>query len=106
MVNITPETPEQTKVFTMIVMLLGVGVYGYVIGNVTNLLNRLDMSKAIHQNKMHRLHNFLHYRRVPNVYKTKSLNYYDYLFDNRMGFKEEYYPQRSTSYITSRDLFP
>lgn len=85
--DITPETPEQT-VFTMAVMLLGVGVYGYVIGNVTTLLNRLDMSKAIYQNKIHRLHNFLHYRRVPNSTQSKIFQYYEYLFDNRMGFDE------------------
>ena len=85
--DITPETPVQT-IFTMIVMLLGVGVYGYVIGNVTTLLNRLDMTKAMYQNKVHRLHNFLHYRRVPNPLQKKIFDYYAYLFDNRMGFDE------------------
>ena len=34
--DIVPKTNPQTM-YTMVVMLLGVGVYGYVIGNVTNL---------------------------------------------------------------------
>lgn len=85
--DITPETPEQT-IFTMIVMFLGVGVYGYVIGNVTTLLNRLDMTKAMYPNKVHRLHNFLHYRRIPVQTQARIFKYYEYVFDNRMGFDE------------------
>ena len=44
--DITPSTPTQA-VYTMVVMLLGVGVYGYVIGNAASLLSKLDSAGTV-----------------------------------------------------------
>ncbi|MCG6880932.1 MAG: ion transporter, partial [Deltaproteobacteria bacterium] len=41
--DIIPKTNLQMA-YTMVVMVLGVGVYGYVIGNVANLLTNMDMA--------------------------------------------------------------
>jgi len=43
--DVTPSTNVQ-MIYTMFVMVLGVGMYGYVIGNVANLLANIDMAKA------------------------------------------------------------
>ena len=52
--DIVPKTNLQT-VYAMVVMLLGVGVYGYVIGNVTNLVANIDLAKTHYRENMERL---------------------------------------------------
>src|SRR5262249_15017745 len=46
--DIVPKTNAQT-IYAMVCMLLGVGIYGYVVGNVANLLANLDRAKRHHK---------------------------------------------------------
>lgn len=85
--DVTPTTPIQT-IYTMVVMLLGVGVYGYVIGNVANLLAKMDMARAQYVATMERVTGFLRYRRVPAPLQREIYAYYKYLWENRMGYDE------------------
>lgn len=87
--DITPDVSKLTQtVYTMVVMFLGVGFYGYIIGNITTLLQRLDMKKSMYQSKVNQLNRFLQYRQVSPTVKHKILDYYDYLWENRKGFDE------------------
>jgi CRP-like cAMP-binding protein len=85
--DVTPSTTGQT-IYTMIVMFLGVGIYGYIIGNVTNLLTKVDLLEARHKNKMEGLNGFLRYRNVSEGIQKRINEYYRHLWDNRMGFDE------------------
>ncbi len=85
--DVTPTTVNQT-IYTMVVMLLGVGVYGYVIGNVANLLAKMDMARAQYVATIERMTGFLRYRRVPAPLQREIYAYYKYLWDNRLGYDE------------------
>lgn len=85
--DVTPSTPGQT-VYAMSVMLLGIGVYGFVIGNLATLLTRVDMAKAQYLATLERLTGFLRYRRIPPMLQRHIYDYYKYLWDHRMGFDE------------------
>ena len=85
--DIVPTTNPQT-IYAMVVMLLGVGVYGYVIGNVANLLTNLDMAKRHYMESMERLGAFLRYRNIPLDLQRRLRDYYSYLWENRMGYDE------------------
>jgi voltage-gated potassium channel len=85
--DVTPQTANQA-VYTMIVMLLGVGVYGYVIGNVANLLSKMDMARAQYVATIERVTGFLRYRLVPAPLQREIYAYYKYLWENRMGYDE------------------
>ena len=64
--DITPDVTKVTQtVYTMVVMFLGVGFYGYIIGNITTLLQRLDMKRAMYHSRVNQLNTFLQYRQVP-----------------------------------------
>lgn len=108
--DITPSTPPQA-IYTMVVMLLGVGVYGYVIGNVASLLSKLDSVQAQYVTTMERLEAFLRYRHVPEHLQHHIFDYYKYLWENRMGYDEtsvlEDLPptlRRELSLVLKRDL--
>jgi voltage-gated potassium channel len=85
--DVTPTTAQQT-IYTMVVMLLGVGVYGYVIGNVASLLSKMDMARAQHVATMERLTGFMRYRRVPAPLQREIHAYYRYVWEHRMGYDE------------------
>ncbi|MDH5719045.1 MAG: cyclic nucleotide-binding domain-containing protein [Spirochaetia bacterium] len=85
--DITPKTIPQT-IYTMITMILGVGIYGYVIGNVSSLLANIDISKSNYQEKMEKINAFLKYREVPENIKERVIHYYEYLWDSRLGSDE------------------
>ena len=88
--DITPDVNKVTQtVYTMVVMFLGVGFYGYIIGNITTLLQRLDMKRAMYYSKVNQLNTFLQYRQVGPEVKHRILDYYDYLWENRKGFDEK-----------------
>ena len=87
--DITPDVDKVPQtIYTMVVMFLGVGFYGYIIGNITTLLQRLDTKRAMYYSKINQLNTFLHYRQVPAHIQHRILDYYTYLWDNRMGFDE------------------
>ena len=85
--DITPSTNAQI-VYTMAVMVLGVAMYGYVIGNIANLLANSDYAKAHYLANMERLSSFLNYRHVPPALQRRIYDYYTYLWENRLGYDE------------------
>ena len=85
--DITPSTNVKI-IYTMVVMVLGVTMYGYVIGNVANLLATRDLAKAHYTSNMERLSSFLNYRHVPINLQRRVYDYYAYLWENRLGYDE------------------
>jgi voltage-gated potassium channel len=85
--DITPKTNLQ-MIYAMVVMILGVGIYGYVIGNVTSLLANLDMATNHYRETMDRLTAFMRYRRLPTDLQRRIRDYHAYVWENRLGYDE------------------
>jgi voltage-gated potassium channel len=85
--DITPETSTQ-KVFAIGVMLLGIGFYGFIIGNVATILVNLDPARAVHQQRMEQLVAFMNHREVPSDLRDRSVEYYRHLWRTRRDHDE------------------
>lgn len=85
--DITPSTIGQ-RVYTMLVMIAGVGTYGYVIGNIAGFLSNMDILKTGYKKKIEEVTAFLNYRSIPVPMKKKVQNYYEYLWESRLGHDE------------------
>lgn len=85
--DITPSTNTEVA-YAMLVMILGVGVYGYVIGNVAALLANIDPAWVRHRELVNRVTVFMRYRRVPPQLQRRILDYYEYLWEKRLGYDE------------------
>ncbi|MBI2890184.1 MAG: ion transporter [Nitrospirae bacterium] len=85
--DIAPVTNVQT-VFTMFVQLMGAGMYGFVIGNIANLIANLDVAKAQHREKMEKIATFMKYKSIPADTQNKVEDYYGYLWETRRGYNE------------------
>ena len=85
--DITPQNLTQT-VYTMVVMILGAGIYGYVIGNIASVLAKIDVASAQHMERLEQINAFLKYRSIPPALSDRILSYYNYIWESRMGYDE------------------
>ena len=86
--DITPTTNIQT-IYTVSIMLIGAGVYGYVVGNIASILSSTDMIKSQFIEKMQKIQTFMKYKKLPRDLQSSILDYYDYIWKNRKGFNED-----------------
>lgn len=86
--DMLPRTPVQ-KVYAIGVMLLGVGVYAFLIGNIASLLTRLDPLRAAHLQQRERLDAFMRYRELPLDLRRRIQAYHDYVWDQRLVIDED-----------------
>ena len=70
-------------IYTIGVMVFGVGMYGYIIGNVATLIANLDVARANYQAKMEEINDFLRTKRVPGGLQNRVRNYYAYLWETQ-----------------------
>jgi hypothetical protein len=70
-------------IYTIGVMVFGVGMYGYIIGNVATLIANLDVARANYQAKMEEINDFLHTKKVPGSLQARVRDYYAYLWETQ-----------------------
>ncbi|MBI4444071.1 MAG: cyclic nucleotide-binding domain-containing protein, partial [Acidobacteria bacterium] len=75
-------------IYTIFTTLLGVGVFGYVIGSMASLLANIDPARVRHQEAVERVKAFMKYRQIPFGLQTRVLDYYEYLWEKRLGYDE------------------
>ena len=86
--DVTPANNAQT-LYVIGVMIIGVGVYAYLIGNIASLLSNIDPARSRYLEQRERLSAFLHYRNVPRQLQERIREYYDYLWEQRRVFNEK-----------------
>jgi voltage-gated potassium channel len=80
----TPSHDSNLQIaYTIGVMVFGVGMYGYIIGNVASLIANLDVARANYQKKMEEINDFLRTKRVPPNLQSRVRNYYAYLWETQ-----------------------
>jgi voltage-gated potassium channel len=75
--------------YAMVVMALGAAMYGYIIGNVASLIANLDATRARHLGRIETINNFMRDRRIPRELQARVRDYYNYLWESRMGQQTE-----------------
>ena len=70
-------------VYTIGVMVFGVGMYGFIIGNVATLIANLDVARAAYQEKMEEINDFFRSKKVPAALQSRVKNYYAYLWETQ-----------------------
>ncbi len=85
--DITPKDNPQ-HIYSILVMLFGVGVYGYLIGNVANILSKRDPAKEQYFKNIESLKAFSNFRNIPLSLQKKIRDYYVYIWKKRLGYDE------------------
>ncbi len=85
--DITPEEPVQ-YVYVIIIMLTGAAIYGFIIGNIANIIANIDVAKSQFRERVENVDTFLKYRNIPSELQKRIHDYYDYLWESRRGYEE------------------
>lgn len=70
-------------IFTIIVQIFGVGMYGYIIGNMSALIADIDSAKNGYQKKMEEVNNYLRLKKIPRDLQDRVRAYFHYLWESR-----------------------
>lgn len=76
-------------VFTIIVQIFGVGMYGYIIGNVSGLIANLDVARAEFIKKIESVRIYLNNKNIPKDMQEKILSYYYYIWDKKKNISDD-----------------
>lgn len=76
-------------IFTIVVQIFGVGMYGYIIGNVSGLIANLDVARAEFIKKIESVRIYLSNKQIPKDLQEKILSYYYYLWDKKRNVTDE-----------------
>ena len=86
--DVTPSTAVQ-KLYAVGVMLLGAGVYAFLIGNIASLLNNLHPLRTAHAERQERVAAFMHYRALPRPLRERVQAYFDYAYEQNLVADED-----------------
>lgn len=81
--DITPTTTIG-RLYTMPIMILGVGVYGFVIANVTRLFTTADRYKEKSKERLGDVASFMKYYHIPDRLQGQVFGYYNHLLNKRL----------------------
>jgi len=86
--DITPNDNVPERLFVILVEILGVVLYGYVIGTITSVLANINPAKAEHISKLEHLSAFSRYHQLPRAIRRRIFDYYQHVWRHRVGRDE------------------
>ena len=66
------------RIYTMIVMMIGVGMYGFIIGNISTILVSTSVPKAANREKLAHLASYMKQYSIPHELQESIFNYYNF----------------------------
>jgi voltage-gated potassium channel len=85
--DVTPSNSAQ-KIYAMGVMIVGIGVYGFIVANLATLLANIDPARRNYSRSMERLSSFMYYRNIPDPLQRRIREYYEYVWEKRIDYDE------------------
>ncbi|UII22194.1 cyclic nucleotide-gated ion channel [Fulvivirga ligni] len=85
--DITPNTNAQ-YIYAICLQVMGVGVFGYIIGNIAGFLTRKDPATVRYFENMDRLSALVRYRNISKKLQREIHYFYTYQWRKRMGYDE------------------
>lgn len=86
--DITPQT-NTGRIFTCFIMIIGVGMYGIVIGNISRILASADRHKEQSREKISDLLMFMKHYKIPDKLQSAAITHYSHLFSKRLSDNDE-----------------
>ena len=81
--DITPNS-NSTRIYTMAVMLIGVGVYGVIIGQISRLMMLADKYTEARKEKMNNLHQYMRHYNIPKNLQRQVYSFYHHLLEKNI----------------------
>lgn len=72
-------------IYTIVVELFGVGMFSYVIANVSSLVTNLDIARSAHLERLDQVNAYMRSQHVPPELQERVRDYYSYLWSKQKG---------------------
>ena len=82
-------TTNLARFYTMGVMLIGVGVYGVIIGNFSRLMMLADKYTEERKEKMSHLHQYMKYYNIPSSLQRQVYSFYNHLLKKNFSHEDD-----------------
>ncbi len=76
------------KLYSMVVQLIGFGVFGFLIGTIASTIMKKDPAKAKYDQHIDGLASLMHYRTIPTQLRKRIVDFYTYMWKRRLGYDE------------------
>ncbi|MBC7427874.1 MAG: ion transporter, partial [Bacteriovorax sp.] len=86
--DIVPHT-NGGRIYTCIIMIIGVGMYGIVIGNISRILASADRYKEQTREKITGLLMFMKHYKIPDKLQQAAINHYNHIYSKRLSEDDE-----------------
>lgn len=77
------------RIFTCFIMIIGVGMYGIVIGNISRMIASADRYKEQSREKINDLLMFMKHYKIPDRLQQAAINHYTHLYSKRLSDNDE-----------------
>jgi len=71
--------------YTIFVEIVGVGMFSYIIANVSSLISNLDIARSSYQRRLDEVNAYLRSQRIPTELQERVRDYYSYLWEKQRG---------------------
>jgi hypothetical protein len=71
--------------YTIFVEIIGVGMFSYIIANVSSLISNLDIARSSYQRRLDEVNAYLRSQRIPSDLQERVRDYYSYLWEKQRG---------------------
>jgi len=82
-------TNDAERLFSILTQVAGAAVFGFVVGNITHVVESIDVQASSSKRKMQELRAYLIDRSVPKILTTKIKAYYTYYLQRKSSCDEE-----------------
>ena len=72
-------------IYTIVVQIFGVGMFSYIIANVSSLVTNLDVARSSYQRRLDEVNAYLRAQRIPAELQDRVRDYYSYLWEKQRG---------------------
>jgi hypothetical protein len=72
-------------VYTIFVEIIGVGMFSYIIANVSSLISNLDIARSAYQQRLDEVNAYLRAQRIPTDLQERVRDYYSYMWEKQRG---------------------
>lgn len=76
------------RVYSIFAQLIGASAFGFIIGNISSILERMDARAAAFKRRMDTLKEYLRHRDFPVELARRIVRYYEYYHSRKSGFDE------------------
>jgi len=76
------------RLYSILTQLIGAAVFGFLIGNISTLLDTMDVRAATHKRKMTLLKDYMHERKLSKDLQDRLKAYYSYYLQHKSVYDE------------------